>query len=151
MTTAAGAVNLSDSGKIRRVSMLLREAHAHAAAFLAELPQPVHDTLEHVTVAVLATTPPHIRTDAKGLFVGVPQSATAEEEEADDDGGCGPVYDVDAAGELVEAEGSPAQARGQILLFAANLASPEDLERTVCHEIGHALGLDEWDVAELGL
>jgi hypothetical protein len=40
---------------------------------------------------------------------------------------------------------------GYIFLVAANLRHPDDVRRTWLHEVGHALGLDEAEVSELGL
>jgi len=40
---------------------------------------------------------------------------------------------------------------GTIYLNAANLRTPEDVSVTLYHEVGHALGLDEDEVAALNL
>lgn len=40
---------------------------------------------------------------------------------------------------------------GTIYLIAGNIADKAEARQTLWHEIGHALGLDETEVAELGL
>lgn len=40
---------------------------------------------------------------------------------------------------------------GVILLFAESLPNDEAVKLTLCHEIGHALGMDEAEVEALGL
>lgn len=40
---------------------------------------------------------------------------------------------------------------GTIYLCAGNLSDAEDVKKVLLHEIGHALGLSEYDVENLGL
>ncbi len=110
--------------------MNLLEARDAVAELLGELPQQIHDMLEDVSCQVLAFPTPDVDPGAKGVFVGLQQEG-APEEDTDDD-------------EIVHAKGT-------IQLFAANLEDAVDAQRAGLHEIGHALGLSEWDVMELGL
>jgi predicted Zn-dependent protease with MMP-like domain len=105
---------------------LLRARDA-VAELLAELPGQIHDMLEHVTCQVLVCPPHGVLADAKGLFFGQQQQGGPE----------------DPAAVVL--------ARGAIQVYAANLDSAEQAQQAVLHEIGHALGEDEWAVAELGL
>lgn len=132
--------------------MTVSEARAAAAAALAELPQQVHDALEHVSVRVVDFPPEGIPSDVKGIFLGQQQKGDPDAD--DDDDQAGEWYDVDPENpdELVEAEfGGYAPARGQIVIVAGNLLDADDVARTLYHETGHALGMSEEDVAELGL
>lgn len=45
----------------------------------------------------------------------------------------------------------PGEIRGVLYVFSAHQANEEDVRTTVLHEVGHALGLDEYDVEALGL
>jgi len=58
-------------------------------------------------------------------------------------------------GEYLEADGDDADdvepLQGVMLLNASKLATFDDLLFTVLHEVGHALGYDEDEVAALGL
>ena len=109
--------------------MLVEQARDAAARILAELPQEVHDALEHVQVRVVAWTPPGMRSDAQAVFIGRQQEGDPDDDEEED----------------------VVRAKGEILVIASNLSSDEEVEQAVLHEIGHALGLDEFGVAELGL
>lgn len=107
--------------------MDLLSTRAAVVELLEELPGQIHDMLEHVTCQVLATTPHGVPADARGMFYGYQQQG-------------GP-----------EAPDDIVPARGTIQLYACNLGGGEQVQQTLLHEIGHALGLDEWSVAELGL
>jgi len=107
--------------------MQLLQARDAVADLLAELPRQVHDMLEHVTCQVLEWPPHGVRSDAKGLFFGVQQQGGPEDPCA-----------VDLA-------------HGAIQLYAGNLTDAAEAQVAVMHEIGHALGESEWDVAALGL
>lgn len=76
--------------------------------------------------------PPGVR----GVFLGR-QAATVDGAEIDE-------ALIDDAAALVPP-------RGFVFLVAENLADADDVRATLLHEIGHALGLDESQVAELGL
>ena len=91
----------------------------------------VYDTIEHANLGLreefedpIAAMPP----DAKGVFIGEPLEI---EEGSDDEEAIFP--------------------DGVIALVAGNVASPEEGIFVFCHEIGHALGLDEDGVKALGL
>jgi hypothetical protein len=130
--------------------MTVAGCRAVAARFLEELPQQVHDALESVAVQVVDQVPPGHPSNVKGIFVGRPQAGDPED---DDDCDAGEWYDVDPeTGDLELAQhGGVLPAEGTIVLVAPNLAGPDDVMICMAHETGHALGLDEWDVAELGL
>ena len=66
--------------------------------------------------------------DFRGLFMGTPVDPAAD---LDDEETAGPV--------------------GVVVLNAAMLESPDDVQDTLIHEFGHALGLDEDEIAALGL
>lgn len=76
---------------------------------------------------------PNIPDDTKGMFLGEPM----ESEE-----------DKDEEGEDTETVSLP---EGFIILVAANLADEKEAAIVLLHEVGHALGLDEAGVAQLGL
>jgi hypothetical protein len=124
-----------------------------AVQALAELPQPIHDALEHVVLRVVDDPPPQVPSDVKAIFLGVQQVSGPDEADSDDeDGDAGPHYDLGDDGELeVVAVGGGALADGEIVLVAGNLADPDDVETALYHEISHALGLDEAGAEELGL
>lgn len=69
--------------------------------------------------------------DARGLFVGIGMELPYDEDEDD-------VADIQP----------PA---GIVFLFADNLSDEEEVETVLCHEVGHALGMDEDEVEALGL
>ena len=92
------------------------------------MPTQIHDMLEHVSCQVLLCPPHGAPADARGMFYGFQQQGGPDDE----------LDDVHPA-------------RGSIQLYACNLASADEVQRTALHEFGHALGLDELDVAELGL
>lgn len=130
--------------------MNVASCRAAVARFLEELPQQVHDALESVTVQVVERVPPGHPPDVKGIFIGRPQAGDPED---DDDCDAGEWYDYDPeTGQLELAEhGGVVPAEGTIVLVASNLANDNDVQLCLAHETGHALGLDEWEVAELGL
>lgn len=70
----------------------------------------------------------------RAVFMGVPLEPIDE-------------YDPDADAD----EGPPARVRGAIVLNASLLRDQEDVLFTLLHEIGHALGYSEDEVAALGL
>lgn len=110
--------------------MQLLEARDAVAELLGELPRQVHDMLEHVSCQVLDRPPSTEPPDTKAMFVGRQQLGAPEDGDDDDE---------------IE------PAHGTILLFSENLAGWVQAQMAVMHEIAHALGLDENDVAELGL
>ena len=55
------------------------------------------------------------------------------------------------ATESADGEDGGATAEGSIVLNARNLATAEDVRDTLAHEIGHALGMSEEEVENLGL
>jgi predicted Zn-dependent protease with MMP-like domain len=54
-------------------------------------------------------------------------------------------------GDAIEDDAEDAEASGVIVLNAAKLITAEDVSLTLLHEVGHALGFDEYEVAALGL
>lgn len=129
--------------------MDLRAATRAAEAMLNHLPQDVHDALEGVALRVVATTPPGVASDVRGYFQGFQQKGDPDD---DDDVDAGGWYDFNDCGELELAHwGGLTPAAGEIVLIADRIPDAEELERTLCHEIAHALGYDEWETAELGL
>ena len=72
----------------------------------------------------------------RAVFMGIPLQTRADE------------YDPDAADSDAE---PPARVRGAIVLNASLLRDQEDVMYTLLHEIGHALGYSEDEVAALGL
>lgn len=108
-----------------------------AAATFDELPRSIRAYVENVPI-LIEDFPSQELVDCEnvspqilGIFIGVPRTAVQE---------TAPVEDV-----------------SRVILFRCNLAKlpPEDLEeeimKTVKHEIGHYLGLDEDALARLGL
>jgi predicted Zn-dependent protease with MMP-like domain len=127
--------------------MTVAQAREHVAALLAELPQEVHDALENVIIHVVENAPSEVP-DAKAVFDGEPLAGGQDDE--DDDG---PYYDLDEDGSPVRALdiGTLQPAKGQIVLFASNLRSPDEVQAAILHEMSHALGEDEDDVFLLGV
>lgn len=129
--------------------MTVESVRAAAARFLEELPQQVHDALEAVTVQVLDGPPPGCPADVKAIFTGQQQQGDPDD---DEDCDAGAWYDINDQGELeLVAVGGCVPARGVIALVAPNLFSEDEVHIALAHETGHALGMDEDDVAELGL
>ena len=54
-------------------------------------------------------------------------------------------------GDAIDDDDDESQASGVIVLNAAKLLTAEDVSLTLLHEVGHALGFDEYEVAALGL
>jgi hypothetical protein len=106
------------------VSELLGAIPADVGAALAGV-----ETRVVVTGAELASL--GARADARGMFTGAQAVFGDGAEEADDPDAKRPT--------------------GYIFLVAANLRHPGDVRLTWLHEVGHALGMDEAEVAELGL
>ena len=107
--------------------MTPNEAHALAQATIAELPELVRERLVGVGLCLLPTARPWL------LALGVEPDwfgAYIEEGIHDDE------------------EDPPA---GAIFLFLDRLSNPETLRRVLLHEIAHACGLDEDEVAGVGL
>lgn len=73
---------------------------------------------------------PEIPADTKGIFFGHPMEVEADD--GDDD-------------EIVSVP------EGVIILIAANIATLHDAAIVLLHEVGHALGMSEEDVDNLGL
>ncbi len=128
--------------------MQLEQLTNIANAFVSGIPSQVTDQLEDVEVLMYATPeeaqkdldqllepipgdPLIIPSDCKGVFIGEPM----EMEESDDS-------------EEEEAELLP---DGVIALVASNLSTAEEVGLVLMHEMGHALGMDEDEVKQLGL
>lgn len=129
--------------------MQIAEVEQVVNGLMARIPEPVIDQL--VDVAIIITDSPEDATeelkkdlgaefdvdedtvpaDCKGIFVGEPteteESDVSEEEEV--------VY----------------YPEGFMVLCAKNIRDGEEAALVLVHEIGHALGLDESEVAALGL
>jgi predicted Zn-dependent protease with MMP-like domain len=99
---------------------------------LARLPESVQAALQEVEVVVLeagdSVDGVPFPSDQKGLYQGTQLAA----DDGDDDGEADPPT-------------------GTVYLYAPNLADEEDVTKTLWHELGHALGMSEEDVAALGL
>lgn len=126
------------------------EAAQYAGELMGALPEDILEELQDVKLAVFADVeqanawmvenlaePPDepLPEDCKGVFHGV--QAEIEEKPASDG----------------EEEGSEevTLAVGHIMLIASNLEPGDKFEGTLLHEIGHALGMSEEEVADLGL
>ncbi len=72
-----------------------------------------------------------IAEDCKGMFVGDPMEVEESEESEEN--------------EIVVLP------EGVIVLVASNISTPEEAGLVLMHEMGHALGLDEEEVKQLGL
>ncbi len=111
--------------------------------FAAEVPPPVGESLDGVDILVYETVDhandkgqglpaefddpiDPVPADCKGVFIGEPLEADDDSDEAD-------------------------MPEGVIALIAGNIATPEEGIVVLTHEIGHALGLDEQGVKDLGL
>lgn len=130
-------------------------------AFMAELPEQVANALSDVDM-VLAASPADatktllaearddakekgetlsrdeiaeltIREDAKGCFIGDPRELTSDADPGEEE----PEVKYDA--------------EGYIVMCASNIADKSEAMLVFLHEVGHALGLDEDEVKELGL
>ena len=142
--------------------MQLKDLTSTIATAIAALPDEVRDSLTDVEILCCETPenallelqeefkeepeallddndkPLTIEADCKGLFIGEPLEP---EMDADPDD----VEDGElATGEMLDPEGF-------IVLCANNLANEEEASLVFLHEIGHALGMDEAEVAKLGL
>jgi predicted Zn-dependent protease with MMP-like domain len=134
-----------------RAAVTVTDARRAADKMLAELPQQVHDALEHVSMRVVDHPPAGVPSDVKGIFLGRQQVGPPDDAE-DDDGDAGEWYDVGAGGDLeLVGVGGGLLAEGVIYLVARNLADAGDLESVAYHEIAHALGESEEGTAALGL
>ena len=131
----------------------MTDARRAAENVLTELPQQVHDALEHVSLRVVEHPPAGVPSDVKGIFMGRQQVGPPDDADGDDDDAdAGEWYDVAAGGDLeLVGVGGGLLAEGVIYLVARNLNDPGDLEATAYHEIAHALGEDEEGTAALGL
>ncbi len=117
--------------------MTLAELETAADLAWDSLGDEVQAALEHVEIVLAATyDDPDLVTkgiglppDTRAVFIG-DQAELADE---DDPG----------------SEGTPAG--GVIILVAAMLRDDDDVRLTLLHEVGHALGLDEDEVENLGL
>lgn len=98
---------------------------------LLNLPRPITDALDDIEIAIIDTVADapdlELEPDARGCFFGY---ETQGEDDADE-------------------EGKPPV--GVIVLVASALVDDEDVQKTLFHEIGHAVGLSEEEVADLGL
>jgi len=129
--------------------MKLEELTEVVARFAGGLPKPIGMQLRGVDV-ILCETPDKataelqeivegddggamepIAADCKGVFIGEP----LEREDSDDT-------------EEMETIALP---EGVIAMVASNIQSPEEGVLVLLHEIGHALGMDEEEVKQLGL
>lgn len=109
--------------------MNVEEVIRVAALSLDELDAVTREALDLVNIEVVRDTNHFgINSDAQGLFVGELSVVNSDDED-----------------ELREPPS------GAIYLFASNLKTPAMVQTTLYHEIGHALGLDESEVDELGL
>ena len=93
-----------------------------AAECLAALDDSVIAALANVTISVLP------KPEMQGMFEGTVSQPSTDDEDS-----------------------SVEPPSGDIILFASNLNTPREVQTVLYHEIGHALGLDEDDVAELEL
>ncbi len=71
--------------------------------------------------------------DCKGVFIGDPRELMSDSDPGEEE----PEVKYDA--------------EGYIVMCANNIADPDEALLVFLHEVGHALGLDEDDVKELGL
>jgi Zincin-like metallopeptidase len=79
--------------------------------------------------AALFNVVPDLSVPVRGIFLGQPAEIPLDDEDE-----------------------TPTQPpTGHVYIVADRHDSKEDIERTVLHELAHALGLDEGDVTELGL
>ncbi len=92
-------------------------------------PEEIPAALSQVQIQVLATPRESDPADARGCFEGTQATPDLDMEE----------------------DGDEEPAVGTIYLFASNLPTTDLVHLTFAHEVGHALGLDEDEVAELGL
>jgi predicted Zn-dependent protease with MMP-like domain len=111
---------------IANLSPGVREAISQVAIFVAESRQDTMTMRQAVHAAAQGDTA--IPQDFRAVFLGVPLDGAADEEDPD-----------------------PELADGVFLFNAELLQGAEDVVYTLLHEIGHALGLDEDEVAALGL
>jgi predicted Zn-dependent protease with MMP-like domain len=140
--------------------MKLSELHDIAMTLMAELPDPVVNALDDVSLLVCETpadAAAELRAEAeeskgkgddefefteedaqevsaldcKGVFVGAP----TEVEDSDDS----------------EEEEIVYYPTGFIVLIAANIESADEAKAVLMHEVGHALGMNEEEVQQLGL
>jgi Zn-dependent protease with chaperone function len=126
--------------------MQIREVNRVVDETVAAMPHPIRAALGEVAfvtaegprdrlvlrlVSRLGLPELEVHSDARGLFVGLPPELPYEEDEDD-------VADIQP----------PA---GIVFLFAGNLADRSEVEIVLCHEVGHALGMDEDEVEALGL
>jgi len=108
--------------------VLVDEVMAVAERVWGELADEVAAMLAEVELAVVDDPdeiPDGAPDDVRGCFVGTQQS----------DGG----------------EGFPTTAKGTVYLVASRIHDGDEVEATLLHELGHALGMDEDEVKELGL
>lgn len=98
---------------------------------LLNMDKSIVDALEDVEIAIIDTVADapdlELDADARGCFFGYETTGDDDDDE----------------------EGEPPT--GVIVLVASALADDEDVQKTLFHEVGHALGLSEEDVENLGL
>lgn len=107
--------------------MNLRHLYEVVAEIGANTPEPIRAALASVDVVICLKPFGSMPSDIRGMYDGDFSSSTDDEGENHEP----PV--------------------GTIYLVAANLADKADARTVFLHEIGHALGLDEHEVAGLGL
>lgn len=124
------------------------QAQAIVTEFCETLPRPVAKDLEDVEILVCETrahaltrlsqliegdpvTDEEFPLDTKGAFIGDPASREESDETEEE--------------EIVEL------ASGFVVLNVENIATEDECRLVLLHEFGHALGLDEEEVAALGL
>ena len=103
-----------------------------AQAEVARLPAPIQQALAQVTLHVLEAAPRSWDETARACFVGWP-GVTQEDIDENDEG---------------QEEDPPV---GKIFMVASRYASADEVRFDLLHEIGHAVGFDETDLALMGL
>lgn len=118
--------------KLEEVDFVIADSPADATREL--IGEAAEDAKERgETLSVVERKELTIADDAKGCFLGDPLEKTDDE-------------DPDSEESDIKYD-----AEGYIVMCACNIANPEEALLVFLHEVGHALGLDEEAVKELGL